>query len=232
MVFMTWIVDRLTAAQDTFSELYLDVYFAGWPLNIMADWFYDLVLIFNDLAWRFSQFGEWVNTVQAQLGDGLGWSTIWSTLLSYVPNLEEIRDWFYYWPTYVTDLVNAWWSSTGSTVAAWIDESKAWTWSLVQDLQGRVGILEAGIVELRGSTGDIAALVQWFTDWRGQVLGEISGWWSGALLDVQALIDTAFTTREPFWAGWSDWRDKVVEFFTDPEDQVLKILERGLERFW
>ena len=49
----------------------------------------------------------------------------------------------------------------------------------------------------------------------------LTTWWNSRLEDIQGLINSAFTIREGLWTGWQDWRDKVVEFFTDPLEWLL-----------
>jgi len=53
------------------------------------------------------------------------------------------------------------------------------------------------------------------------VLSFVNTWWSGAVLQVQGLINTAFLERDSWWAGWQDWRDQVAEFFTNPLEFLL-----------
>ncbi|GAI36189.1 unnamed protein product, partial [marine sediment metagenome] len=79
---------------------------------------------------------------------------------------------------------------------------------------------------------DLEDVTSWFTNWWGNTLSNIIAW--GALTGTQigSLVDSAFTLRDDFWAGWQDWRDKVTEFFTDPEDWLYKAADRIIERFW
>ena len=232
MDFMHWIVQRLNYISDFFYDLYLDCYYVGWPLDVLDTWFYYISDYFSKLAWHFSDFGTWVNDVAAKVLDILNWSTIWSYILSYVPNLTEISDWFYYWWDYVTQVVDTWWTSTSTTVLAWIDEAKQWTQIWIDYLQSQVYALGVRIDDILALIPDMSEIQAWFTNWTGNVSQVINTWWSGAILEVQGLIDSAFTIRESFWAGWQDWRDQVTEFFTDPEDWLYKSVDRIIERYW
>lgn len=80
-------------------------------------------------------------------------------------------------------------------------------------------------------------LVKWDFFWKVTLPGLLTwqwltDWWSGRLLDINSLITSAFTLREDFWRGWSDFRDQVAELFEDPEDWLLKRIESMIERFW
>lgn len=60
----------------------------------------------------------------------------------------------------------------------------------------------------------------WWTDWWGNILPNLTSWWNGRLLDIQSLIDTAFLDYTPFWEGWQDIRNEVLEFLSDPLDWI------------
>ncbi len=232
MSFMTWIVNRLNVASDLFYELYLDAYYIGWPVDALGSWFYYLSTTFNSLAWNFSDFGTWVNDTAGKVAEILDWSSIWSLLLAYFPWLEDIGDWYYNWWNNVISAVNAWWSSTQWTVQGWISVAVQVVQDQVNSVNTLLTSLQADVAGLLADLPKIDAVLAWFSNWTGELLTIVNSWWAGALLEVQGLINSAFVVREPFWAGWQDWRDKVTEFFTDPEAQVFKIMERAIERFW
>uniref|UniRef100_A0A6M3XY95 Uncharacterized protein n=1 Tax=viral metagenome TaxID=1070528 RepID=A0A6M3XY95_9ZZZZ len=216
MSFMGWIIDRLNWVSDVFYELYLDCYYAGWPLEVLDTWLYSLSSTFASLAWDFYDFSSWVSDVAAKVAKILNWSTIWSYILIYIPNLEQIRDWFYYWWTWVDGRITSWWSSTSSDVLGWIAEAKDWAKLWIDYLQSQVNSLSVKIDEVIALIPDVSELIAWFSNWPGHIISEVDNWWTGALLEVQGLINSAFILRENFWQGWQDWRDKVTEFFTDP----------------
>ena len=232
MDFMYWIVARLNDISGFFYDLYLDCYYVGWPLDVLGIWFYYLSDYFSSLAWDFYDFSSWVNDVAAKVTEILNWSTIWSYILSYVPNLTEISDWFYYWWDYVTQVVDNWWTSTSTTVLAWIDEAVSGVLTLVDQVNAWLASLQTTVNDIAGRLPSIDGVLAWWSNWTGNVLLIINTWWSSTMGEVQGLIDSAFIVRESFWAGWQDWRDQVTEFFTDPEDWLYKSLDRIIERFW
>ncbi len=232
MWFMTWIVDRLNYISDLFYELYIDCNYVGWPLEVLGDWFYWLSDYFSGLAWDFSDFGTWVNDVAAKVTGMLNWTTVWLNIISYVPNLEQIRDWFYNWWSNVTSVITTWWSSTSVTVLAWIDEAKQWTQLWIDYLQDQVTAVGTRVDDVLALIPDISDIQAWFTNWTGNVSSVIDTWWTSTMGDVVALINSAFVIRDDYWRGWQDWRDQVAEFFTDPEDWLYKSADRIVERFW
>lgn len=232
MWFINEIVDKLNHIAEFFYDLYLTCYFAGAPLSWLANSFYYLAEWFNDLAWLFYSFGLWVDDVATKVLAILNWSVIWSYILSYVPNIEAIRDWFYYWRDRVWQEIADWWAATSQTVIGWIDAAKDWAWLWIDYLQSEVNELKARLDTLVIEFPDITELLAWFSNWWSNILGNLDSWWSERLVDVQSLINSAFIARDDFWRGWQDQRDKVTEFFTDPEDWLYKAFDRIIERFW
>jgi len=108
------------------------------------------------------------------------------------------------------------------TVIGWIVEAKGYAASLVAGVSGWLTNLQAAWDEFKGLIPTIDEVISWWGNWAGSVLATIDTWWDSTVLEVQGFIDSAFTEREPFWAGWQDWRDKVIEFFTDPLEWLLE----------
>jgi len=227
-----WISERFVAASGFFYQVYLETLDWVYPFWLISDFFYALAQTCADLSWDFSDFNEWVTAISDRILGILNWETIWSYIISYVPNLFEIRDWFYYWLDYVTQAIDNWWLSAQATVRGWIDAAKDWTFLWVEYLQGQIDELRVMIENIPGAVPGLSVLLEWFTNWPGHIISVVNTWWTGALTEVQGLINSAFIVRESLWAGWQDWRDKVTEFFTDPEDWLYKSADRIIERFW
>jgi hypothetical protein len=220
MSFMAWIIDALNDISSWFYEIYLDVYSWVWPFSLTANLFLYLCYLFNNLAWYFNAFSSWVSDVQGKIGNFLSWSTIWSYILSYVPNLTQIRDWFYSWWTNVQSVVASWWSATSVTVQGWINtalqyvNSVATAWNnfwnnLWPQLTISFNSLKSAWDNFWTVTFPTLVSFSWLTTW-----------WSSRLQDVQGLIGSAFTARASLWAGWQEMRDNVVNFFTDPVEFI------------
>jgi len=229
---LDWIIERLNWLSEYFYDIYLEVNSWMAPFNYAAYLFYFASAMFSQLAWGFYDFSEWVYDTANKVKSILNWDTIWSYILSYIPNLEAIRDWFYdRWSWFTTQTAN-WWSETSTTVIGWIDAAKDWAWLWIDYLQTQANALSVRVNEAIALIPDVTELQAWYSNWWGNILGMLNSWWNERLLDVQSLIDSAFLIRDDFWRGWQDWRDKVAEFFTDPEEWLYRAVDRIIERYW
>lgn len=232
MSFLSAIINILNDVSDWFYEIYLECFYGAWPISALAHLFLKMCYLFNDLAWGFSDFGSWVRDISSKIAQVLNWNTIWSSILSYVPNLIQIRDWFYSWVNNVLGLVDNWWSSVRWTVQGWIDTAVSGFRDLINQLEGSFTVVLEAWDSFKGKIPTLEEVAAWFGNWTGEVFSAIDDWWSGTIGDVQALISSALIEYEPFWAGWQDWRDQVVEFFTDPLQWLYNKLDEWFERFW
>jgi len=188
----------------------------NWPLDELFYFFKELSDFTAELSGYFYDASNWYDWVAANIGEGLSWSTIWDLIISYVPNLVEIRDWFYYWWEHVRGEIDTWWATTMVEVQGWISSAQNLLQTQLNSLSSWVSNIQAFIDELELDFPDVSAILAWFTDWQGHIHTYIHTWWSSALLEVQSLINSAFIERESWWAGWSEFRDQVAAFFTDP----------------
>ena len=199
MGFMSLIIEALNSVSSWFYGLYLDCYYAGWPLSAIASWFYSLCTVFNNLAWQFYYFSVWVSDVASKVQNILTSEGVLGLLKWWFPWLEKAGEWL---PSLRNDWNNFWtitwpqWTTKLDTVKANWD----YFWSI---------------------TFPTLVSFTWLTTW-----------WSSRLTDIQNLINSAFLIRQSFWEGWQDWRGKVTEFFTDPEEWLYKAADRIIERFW
>lgn len=218
MSFMWSIIGALNSVSSWFYQLYLSCYYAGWPLSSIAGWFYTLSSTFADVSWAFYDFSSWVSDVSSKIGNYLSWSTIWSYILSTVPNLLSIRDWFYNWWGNVVSVVDSWWAATQLTVRAWIDAGNqyftgvATAWN--NFYQSTWPQFIAGFTGLKAAWDGF-----WTVNFPNLVsFGWLGTWWASQLQDVQALIGSAFTDRAGLWDGWQDVKNSVVSFLSGPLD--------------
>jgi len=220
MQFMNWIIQRCNDASSFFYSIYLEVYGWVYPFYLAAGFFYQLCLIFNNLAWNFYDFAQWVDDVAAKVVNILSWSTIWSYILSNVPNLTAIRDWFYSWWGNVTAVVSSWWTSTQNTVQGWISIAQSYLQDQINNLNTWFADLQMHIETLIGNLPSLNEVLNWFTSWWGNVLGQIIAWGALPAQQIQSLIDSAFSLRDSFWAGWQDVRDNIIEFISNPVEFI------------
>ena len=220
MGFMTSIINALNSVSSWFYQIYLEVYGWVYPFWLAAGFFYQLCSLFNTLAWQFYYFSSWVSDVAAKVAEILNWSTIWSYILSYVPNLTQIRDWFYSWWSNVTSVVTSWWSTTQYTVQGWISTAAqpfnamltAWNsfWnSLWPQLTGSFNSLKSAWDNFWGVTFPTLVSFSWLTTW-----------WSSRLQDVQGLINSSLKTWFPFYDDLVKLWSSLTAFFTNPVEFI------------
>ncbi len=232
MWFMNYIIQRLNDASGFFYGVYLEVISWVYPFWLAAFPFYNLSVLFSNLAWDFYDFNTWVDYVEGRVASLLTFDNIYSYFSSYFDAAVNAWNWVDQTFGDINTFMSSWWSTTQYTVLAWVDEAKSYAAALVNNLSTTVNTLLSAWDDFKGRIPTIDEVIYWWGDWTGELLSVVNSWWSGTLLQVQSLIDSAFTLREPFWDGWQDWRDKVIEFFTDPEDYLAKRIESMLERFW
>lgn len=220
MSWMTSIVSWLKSIESYFYNAYLEVY--GW---IYPFWLLSSPLLyasrgFGWLAYYFSLFNNWLVWAQGELGKVLNWDTIWSYLLNYVPNLIQLRDWFYNWVTYVTNTITSWWSATFVTVKGWISTA-------VQPFKAMLtawnNFWQTTWPQWTSSFNSLKSAWDNFWSYTFPTLVSFSWletWWNSRLQDIQGLINSAFTARASLWAGWQEMRADVAGFFSDPVEFI------------
>lgn len=207
---LTDIISAFNNVSSWFYEIYLDVYSWVYPFSLTANLFYHLSTLFSSLAWHFYDFASLIFEIADKATQILSWSTIWSYIKSYIPNLEQIRDGFYYWPSMVYQEITSWWSVASSTVQGWIGVVQDWTQGLISYLTNRIDSLQVSLDNF--VTVTLPAIPSW--------------------PDIDSLVKSWFLNFAPFWAGWQDYRDQVVEFFTDPLQWLYDKMDEWFERFW
>lgn len=203
-----------------------------WPFWYLYAPLYELHLAFWRLLTPIAHLGDWIDSTTTRVASILSEAQILSILSSWLGDAEDAFNWIRDAWTNVYNIVNTWWSTTSQEVGVWVQDAKNYAQTLVNNVLSTVNSLQAAWDSFRGKIPTIDNIIYWWGNWTGNVLSTVNTWWSDALLEVQGLIDSAFVTREQFWAGWQDWRDKVAEFFTDPEDWLYRAVDRIIERFW
>lgn len=216
MTFMSRIIEALNDVSSFFHKTYLEVYSWVYPFWLAAGFFYQLSLIFNRLAGYFYDFNIWVDSVAVQVAKILSWDTIKGYIKSWLPALEAAVSWFSNAVTNVTSIISNWWSATSVTVQGWISAA---TQGLAELKVAWDQFTKVTFVNLSNLVNLVKSQWDYFTGTTLPSLVSFSSlttWWNSRLIDVQGLMDSAFTLRQSYWDGWQDWRDKVAEFFTDP----------------
>lgn len=232
MRFLDRIIDYLLDIALFFLELAWEVRdwgdWARWAYNFLVD----IADAFARMATRFGDFNEWVEDTVDRLRDILDLGDIWSYFRSWFEWAEDAWYWVRFAWENVFDIVTDWWSTILPYVLAYVDEAveglsdlrAAWnefwtvTWpefvNRLQELQESWDLFVTTVLNTLVS-------FSWLTTW-----------WNDRLADIQALINTAIQELAPFWEGWQEIRDTVLEFFADPWAWLYDRFDDFIERFW
>jgi len=218
--FINKIIEYLNDASDFFYDLYLECYYAPYIPGVVAYLFYQVCLVFNRLAWRFSDFGSWVDDVAYKLTKFFteleldAWFKEWKT------KILDAWNWVRYAWSNVTSIINDWWSPVTTTVKGWIavatqglDTLKvAWDsfWKVTfPQWTSKLDTLKAAWDSFWTVTFPNLVSFQWLTSW-----------WNGKLKEVDSLIDSKIKEASPLFAGWQEVKNSVVEFISNPLDWI------------
>jgi len=232
MWFLSAIIEKFNEAASFFYSVYLEV--LGWvyPLWQAASFFYELSLVFSNLAWYFSYFYEWLDDLAGSIADILTFDSIYSYFSSYFEAAINAWNWVANAFNNVASILNSWWSATASTVFGWVEEAKQFALSLHASLLSSFDSLRAEWDSFQASLPSIDSILSWFTNWWGNILTNLNYWWTDRLLEIQDLISSKFAEFTPFWEGWQELKSEVTEFFSDPLQWIYDKLDEWFERFW
>ena len=225
----TGIVGALNSVSSWFYSIYLEVNGWVWPFWHAAPFFYQLCLLFNTLAFGFSDFLTLVNYLQSKISQVLSWDYIKSLILGWLPWLVNIGDWFYNWWRNVTSVITSWWGPIWTNVQVWISTALQWLnstaatfltfwnnlWPYFQTVFNKVK-------------------AEWDNFWKVTVPNLVDNfsletWWEGRLKDVNKLINDKVKDWFPFYDDLMKlWKD-IALFFTSPLTWLIKKLE---DWFW
>lgn len=229
---MDWIIERLNSVSAFFYDIYLEVYDWVWPFRKAAWFFYELHWLFWRLGEDCIRFNSWLSWADIRLEGILSLWEIYWFLEPYFTQGVSAWTWVTNAFMNVWNIIDDWWSSARYQVIGWIDEAVSGVRTLVDQTNTWLANLQSTVDNLAFDFPNVSEILAWFSNWTGNVLSIVNTWWTSTLTEVSALIDSAFIIRSDFWAGWQDWRDKVTEFFSDPEDWLYKAADRIIERFW
>jgi len=216
MWFINAIVNWLSRVSDYLYDAYQEVRGWVWPFYYLANPLYYLSRAFSYITEYFGEFNEWAGNVADWLAGVLDLSQITAYFRTWIDAAIDAWDWVSRAFSNVWNIVDDWWSSTQFTVRAWIAEAKSYADSLLGEVNRMIANLQAAWDSLRGWIPTLEEISLWWGNWTGNVLTAINTWWNSTLLEVRALIDSAFLERESWWAGWEEMRDRVATFFSDP----------------
>jgi len=210
MSFIYDIIDYLNDVSDFFYDIYIEILGWVWPFWQAADLFYGLCVLFNNLAWAFHDFADWLDWAHNEIRNILSWSDIRSEIRDWLDGIENLVEWFKNWADWINQAIDSWWDSAKQTV---------------KDL---IAIATQGLDNL---------LIAWDNFWTVTFptlvsFTWLSIWWDNKLIELNLFIESTLATWSPFWEGWQEVRDSVTEFFTDPLQWLYDKMDEWFERFW
>lgn len=226
------LVDFFSNASSYFYDLYLEAYDApyipyafAWPLYLMSD-------LFADISWAFYDFYYWAYDVVDRLGDILSWSTIYGYITSYWPNLNSALSWFSNWYNNVINAVEDFFNDAQGTIQQWINSAvdlalAAWDW-----LIDGFNTLQIAWDNFKSKIPTIDELIDWFSNWWGNVLSTLRSWGMLAANEIRDLIDSKISEWFPFYDNLVSLWGEIQDFIADPLQYAYDKLDEWFERFW
>jgi hypothetical protein len=214
--FFDYIREWFIWATSVFVLAAMEAY--SWPLvgNWLGDTFNNLSTFTSRVAGELWDASNWYEEISGKVGDYLSWDTIWSYILSYVPNLEALSGWFYSWWGNVSAVIANWWASMQTAVQGWISAAvqpfnsmlTAWSnfWNSLWPQ------LLSSFYSLQSSWNNF-----WLVTFPNLVnFSWLTTWWNSKLLEVNSLIDSTIKSHFPFYDDLIKLWGSIVEFFTSP----------------
>lgn len=211
-----WLRHLFLEAYRFCAAVAIDIYQEPLLPDFLGDFFVELEYIFADIATTFYEVDQAWDDFWDEISEFLDWGEIYQHITGWIPNIEEIRDWFYNWWNNVLTVVYEWWHDITLEVQSWIEQGDAFLHGLIDSVEGWLSDLQNEFDTFVAGLPDLTAIGEWFSDWWGNILAELDIWWNDRLADIQGLIDSAFANWSPFWEGWIEVKDSVVEFVCDP----------------
>ncbi len=220
MAFTDSIFSLVWDISDFFYNAYSEVRGWVWPFYLLHYPLYSLSKAFWDILTPIAHLGDWIDDVAIKVTQILSYQNIWEYFNYWFRRAEWSWEWIFNAWLNVTSIISTWWSSTALTVQGWVNEAKQYAASLVNQANTWLATLQSAWDSFKGKIPTIDAVIAWWGNLTANILLVVNNWWKERLLDVQVLINSAFTVREGLWSGWQDWRGKVAEFFTDPVEFI------------
>lgn len=232
MRFLDRIIEEIEDVSDFFYDAYREVKDWIWPFYLLKYPFYGIYGRFHWLADWFGDFNEWVDDTVDRLRDIIDEWDVWDFFRWWFDAAEDAWNWVRYAWDNVIDIVGDWWASILPIVKGYIDTAveglndliEAWDTFWTITFPEWTGKLD----NLKGEWDNFWIVTFPYLvsfDWLGI-------WWDARLLDINSLIENWTLTLAPFWEGWQEWRDQVIEFFSDPYQWIYDRLDEFFERFW
>lgn len=186
MSFINWIIEACNDASDFFYEIYLEVY--GWiyPFWLAATFFYSLCLIFNDLAWDFYYFGNWVNDVANKITQILSYANIAAYFRKWFDWAEDAWDWVTNAYSNIVSNVTTWWDASNNPIRLFIKAAD-------QAISNTLSILSAAFNNLKVAWDNFWTVI--FPQW----IASLQNLWNSFTAFVASIGQTILEYLQAFW---------------------------------
>lgn len=216
MAFMRVIRDLLLDCARAFHNIALDI--EGWPFDFrwVADFFWWLMELFQDIAFDWMHFEDWVNDIAYKVTtfftelDLDAWFAYWKGLILGAWDWVKDAGWNVY------QIIEDWWLVITVTVRGWIDTATqgldtlkvAWDdfWTVTfPEWMANLDTVTAAWDNFWTVT--FPSLVSF--DW-------LDIWWDSRLIELDELINDTIKAWFPFYDDLAELWNGIAEFFIDP----------------
>lgn len=231
-----WFLDNIVEYLETARDWFLDAYYEvnGWiiPFRYLAPPLYGLYVVFYYLEYYFDQFNNWLAWAGDRIDEILSSWDIWDLLAVPISWAEDAINWVNNWWNNVQSGINAWWTSTSSTVQGWIDSAVDGFLYLVDQAEAAIASLTTTwdnfwTVTWPALVADLGGLRSSWDSFIATILPDLATW-----TGVGSLVESTIRIFFPFYDELVAFWGEIQNFFSDPEDYLVRKLESMLERFW
>ncbi len=170
-----------------------------WPLNTLYGFFVNLSTFADNLFTGIYDFRNYIYVLENRISVFFSWDSIIQSITSNLSSLSGLVSWFSNWYMNVIAVIDSWFSGV-------LDYIKSLISTATQGLAGMIAAWDHFYKVILPTLFDVVYAEEW---------------WHGKVVDLSGLIASSFTERADLWRGWSDFRDAVIKFITEPWDWLL-----------
>jgi len=200
----------LNDVSSFFYDVYLECFYSYYIPNIIGDIFYEIHLVFSDLAWQFFYFADWVDYITYKIEGVISEWDIFDILDYWLDKAEKAWNWISDAWGNVTNIINDWWEGQLAELKEWWEDQLA-ELEAVRDAWNHFW------------TTTLPNLIT-FT-W-------LDAWWSSRLLEFQEWFNSELQELLPFYNDFMELWEGIRDFFIDPLQWLYDKMDEWFDRFW
>lgn len=192
----------------------------GDPIERAIDW------LLSWLNYALYQSNDAFNTAGEALSKALEINKeLQASLADFRQELSDhLSSWF-------LDL-SKWKESFSSEVGSWLEEQKDYLLSIIEDTKQATTSLAIQWDNFKSTTLPQLVDTDKLTAWGNSLKLDLSSWLNSRLSAEREETEAQLDPIRQNVDKHDNWLDAVKEFFDDPEDYLIKTLEKALERLW